>query len=58
MIDLKKAFDTVDHCILLEKLEMYGFDQSSLKWFKSYFEDRRQFTSVNGYKSHESTITC
>ena len=57
-IDLKKAFDTVDHCILLEKLEMCGFDQPTLKWFKSYFEGRRQFTSINGYKSDEREITC
>ena len=57
-IDLKKAFDTVDHCILLEKLEMCGFDQPTLKWFKSYLEGRRQFTSINGYKSDEREITC
>ena len=37
---------------------MYGFDQSSLKWFQSYFEDIRQFTSVNGYTSHKCTVTC
>ena len=58
MIDLKKAFDTIDHSILLEKLEMHGFDHSTLKWFKNYFEDRRQFTSVNGYISDERTLTC
>ena len=52
------AFDTVDYCILLEKLEMCGFDQHTLKWFKSYFEGRRQFTSINGYKSDEREVTC
>ena len=58
MIDLKKAFDTVDHCILLEKLEKYGFSELTLKWFKSYFQERKQFTSVNGYISEEKQVTC
>ena len=34
-IDLKKAFDTIDHHIILEKLGNYGIDHSSLKWFKT-----------------------
>ena len=58
MIDLKKAFDTVDHCILLEKLEMYGFCQTTLNWFRNYFEDRKQFTSITGYISDEESVTC
>ena len=39
-IDLKKAFDTIDHQIILQKLENYGIDHSSLKWFKSYLTGR------------------
>ena len=47
-LDLKRAFDTVDHYILLEKLKLYGFDDVSVRWFKNYLSDRTQRTSING----------
>ena len=47
-IDLKKAFDTVDHEILSRKLDLYGVHQRELSWFKSYLSDRKQFCRVNG----------
>lgn len=47
-IDLKKAFDTVDHKILLTKLEMYGIRDMSLKLFESYLTDRQQKCNING----------
>ena len=51
-IDLKKAFDTVDHDILCQKLEYYGNQQQQqLAWFKSYLSNRKQFTRVNGVDS-------
>ena len=50
-IDLKKAFDTVDHNILCEKLELYGVQQRELSWFKSYLSNRKQFCRVNGVDS-------
>ena len=43
-IDLKKAFDTVDHAILLDKLNDYGFHGIINKWFSSYLQDRTQTT--------------
>ena len=50
-IDLQKAFDTVDHNILVAKLEYYGASGISKKWFSSYLHNRKQFVSINGFKS-------
>ena len=50
-IDLQKAFDTVNHDILISKEEHYGIRGISLHWFKSYLNDSKQFVSVNGHSS-------
>ena len=50
-IDLQKAFDTVDHNILLRKLELYGIRGNCNKWFESYLKGRKQYVSLNGKKS-------
>ena len=47
-IDLKKAFDTIDHEIILRKLSYFGADQATIKWFQSYLSDRTQRCNVNG----------
>ena len=50
-IDFIKAFDLVDHKLLLKKLALYKFDESTLLWFKSYLSNRKQSAHVGGSKS-------
>ena len=56
-MDLKKAFDTVNHTILLHKLEKYGIQGIVLKWFSSYLSCRRQYVQYDGCKSDVKQIT-
>ena len=48
MLDMSAAFDLVDHQILVQKLEIYGFEKSSLDWFRSYLSLRTQQVYVDG----------
>ena len=57
-LDLKKAFDTIDHSIILRKLKFYGIEQETLKWFQSYLDDRQQLCSVNGHMSDLRAVSC
>lgn len=57
-IDLSKAFDTLNHDILLSKLELYGIRGVPLQWFKNYLSNRKQFVSINGVSSTLSHVNC
>ena len=57
-IDLKKAFDTVNHEILLTKLEHYGIRGVINSWFRSYLSDRRQSIEIDKCISKTETIIC
>ena len=57
-IDFKKAFDSINHKILLNKLAKLGFHDQTIKWFESYLTNRTQYTVVNEMKSSLLDITC
>lgn len=46
---LKKAFDNIDHRIMLQKLAKYGYDQNALEWFASYLTNRMQTCKINNH---------
>jgi hypothetical protein len=54
--DLKKAFDTCNHDILLKKLYKLGIRNTELEWFRSYLTDRKQFVTLDSYDSILMTI--
>ena len=56
-VDFSRAFDTIDHQILLRKLKMYGFDNQSVAFMSSYLNSRSQYTIVNECKSRCSKVT-
>ena len=57
-IDLKKAFDTINHKLLLKKLEFYGIRGIVLKWVESYLSNRKQYVYFNGIRSDQLQIKC
>jgi len=60
-LDLKKAFDTIDHSLLMRTLERYGIRGKAFSWLRSYLEDRYQFVQINNIKSEfgvRSQIVC
>ena len=57
-MDFSKAFDTVNHSILLDKLYHYGIRGCAHSWFKSYLSNRQQFVTYNGVMSGKQRIKC
>ena len=51
-LDVSKAFDTVDHSLLLSKLMSYGASSDTVQWFKSYLTGRSQCTDIGDVMSH------
>ena len=56
--DFSKAFDTVDHGILLQKLSSYGVRGEALIWFQSYLSNKYQFVTYNGVSSEKKEVKC
>ena len=57
-IDLSKALDTVDHTILLKKLEIYGITSANFAWFRSYLTNRKQYICINNdTKTNKQKVT-
>ena len=50
-LDIKKVFDTVDHQILIQKLDHYGLQGNELDFIESYLENRQQCCQIEGYTS-------
>ena len=57
-LDFKKAFDSVDHDILISKMEHYGVRGAPRAWFESYLSDRKQYSVVDGCRSGVARIRC
>ena len=57
-IDFSKAFDTVNHEMLLKKLESYGIRGMPLKWFTSYLNNRQQYVAIGHTESPRQAMTC
>ena len=57
-LDLKKAFDSINHEMLFYKLCFYGIRGVALQLFKSYLENRKQFTAFSSHNSDMQSITC
>ena len=57
-IDLRKAFDTINHNILLQKLPHFGISIKAIQWIRNYLSNRKQKCTVNGISSREFNIKC
>ena len=57
LLDMSAAFDVVNHSLLLEKLEFYGFNKETISWIRSYLTNRRQTVTINGVLSKFLPVT-
>ena len=57
-LDFKKAFDTVNHSILLQKLHRYGIRGIAYKWIENYLSNRLQYVELDGSESKKSLVKC
>ena len=57
-VDLKKAFDTVNHNILIDKLKFYGIRGTPLAWLTSYLSNRQQYVQIGSHVSTQNSIKC
>jgi len=58
LIDLQKAFDTIDHEILLQKMKYLGFSEATIKWFESYLANRTFKVNVGDEYSSPGDLSC
>ena len=56
LVDLQKAFDTLDHTVLLQKMECIGFKESAIKWFQSFLSNRNFFVTLENVFSDAGLI--
>lgn len=56
-VDYSKAFELINHELLIAKLKAYDIDDSNLRLFQSYLSNRKQYVGINGYRSSLLNIT-
>ena len=56
LVDLQKAFDTLDHGVLLEKMKYFGFQTSVIKWFESYLSNKKFLVSIDNVFTEAGTL--
>ena len=56
LVVLQKAFDTLDHCVLLEKVKYFGFRLAGIEWFESYLSNRKCLVCIDNVFSETGTL--